>query len=129
MITGGAITADVRRESIRELAGITAATLNDDDLDRKVPMWDSVARSYFGVVGVELDGTEPYFNNLITVSNLHASAAIRQGIGGADNIAAAADQLRLAKDVIAANNRIAPEQGDAVIAGTSGINEGIGTFN
>ena len=130
MITGGDITDQVRRDAVREAAGISEATYDDADLDRKITTWDAVARSYFDVVGATLDGTEPYFQNLITVSNLHTSAAIRQGLGGPENIAAATAQLSLAKSIVAANNKIAPEQAETVVAKTAGISGyEAGTFN
>ena len=51
-------------------------------------------------------------------------------MGGPENIAAATEQLSLAKSIVAANNKIAPEQAETVVAKTAGISGyEAGTFN
>ena len=122
------IPESLRRDTIRDLADITSSTMDDDTLDEKIKSWDEVARTYFGVQQIDLSGTEPYFRNLVTVSNLLTSVAIRQGLGGSMNISVAKEQITQYMSIVSAQNRKAPEQGEAAIKKTSGINNMAGTF-
>ena len=121
MIIGGDITEKDRYAAVRELAGITSITMSDQILTRKINTSDAAARSYFGTATRTYDGSEPEFQNVVTVSNLLCSALIRQGIGGSENISAASEQISLAKSLVEATNQIAPEQGADVANKTSGI--------
>ena len=86
MLTSPEITAEIRRKTIRDLADISAATFVDDDIDARVENADAIALTYFQVADpAALTGDEPFFRNMITVSNLITSALIRQGLGGIDN--------------------------------------------
>ena len=113
----------MRRTHVRELADITDVTIGDASLDARIDAWDEAAKTYFQVQGQTLDGTEDYFRNLITVSNLLTSSAIRQSIGGRDNIDVARDQKDLAKSLISAQNSKEPEQGEDIIHKTAGIGD------
>ena len=128
IISSTDITAATRRSNIRELAGISDVTFTDDDLDLKIENADEIARTYFGVQGVTLDGDEEYFRNLITVANLICSNLIRHGIGGQENISVAKEQMALYKSIVAAQNRHEPEQGVRTAQKTRGINNQTGDF-
>ena len=116
------ITQDSRRTIIRELANISAAKYSDDELDSRIENWDEVSRTYFQAQGLDLDGTENYYHNLITVSNLLTSIAILNGIGGSDNLARLKEQTTLFKSIVAAQNRKEVEQNEFTTMKTNGIN-------
>ena len=120
ILTSDTITVDIRRRSVRTLADITSVTMNDATLDEKIEPWDEVARTYFQVQGQTLDGSEAYFKNLITVSDLLTSIAIRQSIGGRDNIDVAKDQTTLFKSIVNSQNKKEMEQGANLIKKTAG---------
>lgn len=128
ILTSTAITEDDRRDTVREYAGISDSAYEDADLDRKIETADEIARTYFGAQGAALDGTEDFFANLVTVSNLLASIAIREGIGGSDNIAVVKEQSVRYRSIVSAQNRREPEQGIREAIKTRGINSGAGPF-
>ena len=121
VITTSTVTIEQRRKHVRDLADITSVTINDADLDDRIDNWDEVAKTYFQVQHLTLDGTESYFRNLLTVAGLLASVAIRQSIGGRDNIDIAKDQKELAKSIVNAQNDKEAEQGTEILIKTSGV--------
>ena len=121
VITTTTVTIEQRRKHVRDLADITSVTINDADLDDRIDNWDEVAKTYFQVQHITLDGTESYFRNLLTVAGLLASVAIRQPIGGRDNIDIAKDQKELAKSIVNAQNVKEAEQGTEILIKTSGV--------
>lgn len=127
IISSDIITEDTRRKTVRELAAISSVTYDDDELDARIENADQISKTYFNV-STELTGDEPFFRNLITVSNLITSVLIRQSIGGSDNTAVAKDQAMLYKSIVNAQNQKEPEQGGQILERTAGINNRAGTF-
>ena len=130
MITSAEITDTDRRHNVRELADISVATFTDDEINNRIENADSVALAYFQVESVDgLDGSEPFFRNLITVSNLIASVLIRQGLGGVDNTTVAKEQGIMYRSIVSAHNKKEPSQSVEGIGKTGGINNYMrGTF-
>lgn len=127
MITSTDITEATRRQNVRELANISSLTLTDTELDIKIENADAISQTYFGVDSVS--GSEDFARNLITVSNLITSVLIRQGLGGADNVQIAKDQTETYKRIVAAHNKIEPEQSGVNMAKTGGFSTAqLGTF-
>ena len=125
MITSTDITQDKRRAAVRELSQTTAASYADLDIDNKINRWDDVARSYFDVQGVELDGTELYFQNLVTGANTLAAAAILVGIGTDKAVNQAREYRAMFKDLVKAQHGRAPEQHGYGFRKTSGNTDSI----
>ena len=120
MITSAAITQAKRQAAVRELSKTTAASYADDALNDKIGRWDDVARSYFGAQGVTLDGTESYFDNLVTGSNMLAAAAILVGIGSREAIDQAREYRAMFKDLVRAQHGHVPEQHGYTFLKTAG---------
>lgn len=127
IISSDVITEEIRRKTIRELADISSATFDNDELDARIENADQISKTYFNA-NSELTGEEDYFRNLITVSNLITSVLIRQGLGGGDNIAVAKDQTVMYRSIVNAQNKKEPEQGQEIMTKTAGINNRAGTF-
>ena len=117
------ITAADRRKRIRELSDITSITVDDDLLDARTESWDELAKTFFGVQHVTLTGDESYFRNLITCANLLTAIAIRQSIGGQDNITVSKEQMVLVKTIIASQNKKEENQGTFTITRTAGVDK------
>ena len=130
MLTSVDITDTERRRNVRELADISEATFTDTEIDFRIENADSVALTYFQVSEADgLDGSEPFFRNLITVSNLIASVLIRQGLGGIDNTTVAKEQGIMYRSIVSAHNKKEPSQSVEGIGKTGGINNYMrGTF-
>ena len=130
MLTSVDITDTERRRNVRELADISEATFTDTEIDFRIENADSVALTYFQVSEADgLDGSEPFFRNLITVSNLIASVLIRQGLGGIDNTTVAKEQGIMYRSIVSAYNKKEPSQSVEGIGKTGGINNYMrGTF-
>lgn len=128
IISSSDMAKNQRRRIIRDLANITIHTYDNDSLDSRIKNWDEIARTYFRVQGVTLTGDEIYFHNLITVSNLLTSIAIRESLGGNENLAVAKEQTILYRSIVNAQNKKEPEQGLNSISKTNGINNQSGTF-
>ena len=130
MITSPDTTEDDRRDAVRELAGISTRVLGNADLDRKINTADDTARTYFSAQGTVLTGAEPYFRNLINVANLYASIAIREGIGGQENVSVAKDQGIRARSIVSAQNKTEPAQAVLNVDRTPGFGsaDNRGTF-
>ncbi|MCY4490447.1 MAG: hypothetical protein OXC46_03170 [Thaumarchaeota archaeon] len=123
MLTSADITDADRRRNVRELADISDATFTDVEIDFRIKNADAVALSYFQVIDADgLDGTEPFFRNLVTVSNLIASVLIRQGLGGIDNTSVAKEQAMMYRSIVSAHNKKEPSQSVEGIGKTGGIN-------
>ena len=129
MLVSAEITAEERRNNVRDLADISLATFTDTELDYRIKNADDVALSYFQVSADDLTGNEPYFRNLITVANLIASTLIRQGLGGIDNTTVAKEQGIMYRSIVSAYNKKEPSQSVEGIGKTGGINNYMrGTF-
>ena len=119
VLTGAAVSLADRRAGTRELAGLSEHFLSDAELDRKLENWDDVALAWFDS---PIDpSNSPFLRLICSVSNLHAAAAIRQGIGGDANLRAAEAHTALAKSIVSAHNRREPEQARQSMQRTRGI--------
>ena len=129
IIAGGDITLAMRRTGVRQLADVTEATFDDADIDRRLNIYDDVARTFFGVArDAVIDPDADYFTPLVAVANYLSAINIRQGIAGEDNVRVVTDMIRLYKDIVAAFHGNSADQHSAVVSTTSGIGNERGAF-
>lgn len=128
IITAGETTIGVRRTAVRQLADVTDHTFSDDDIDRRLAIYDDTARNFMGISADQaIDENAEYFHPLIGVANYLSAINIRQGIAGEDNVRVVTDMIRMYKDIVAAYHGRTPEQGVAVYK-TGGIGNERGAF-
>ena len=111
LITG--ITAQDRRDSVRELADVSTKSYDDTSLDRKIENADAIAQAL-------LQQTTPD-NNMLSISNIQSAILIRIGIGGTENEGAVQELRETSKRIIQSINAQAPEQGAEYTGITSSI--------
>ena len=117
LITG--ITAQDRRDSVRELADISTKSYNDSQLDRKIENADEIAKTLLQRSTADAD--------LINVSNIQTALLIKAGIADSENNESVRELRETSKRLVQSANGSAPEQTAEYTGSTNGIltkNEG-----